>query len=175
MWLLCSIKSQCGFFSILNLTSCEQNEQFFRWAMWSAGFTFDAKSSQPWTVRITFIILFLGHRPRWITKQCTLCTLLTKMALWVHHQDLDKGHLSTKTLSPWTVSKILQAEPRNPDDQASAGLPEHKFYIQLKLKFHFPALVWVAFLGNLSHMQRRSWSLYNAGAFVSAEQDYQPR
>lgn len=35
------------------------------------------------------------------------------------------------------------------------------------LKFHFPALVWVAFLGNLSHMQRCSWSLYNTGAFVS--------
>lgn len=28
------------------------------------------------------------------------------MALWVHHQDLDEGHLSTKTLSPWTVSEF---------------------------------------------------------------------
>lgn len=48
---------------------------------------------------------------------------------------------------------MFEAERQKADNQASGDLPEQKFYIQHILKFHFPALVWVAFLGNHSRMQ----------------------
>lgn len=77
---------------------------------------------KPRAVRITFIISFRGDRPLWIDEQCALCTLQTKMVLWVHHEDLDEGRPSTKTLSLWTVLKVSQAEPQRTCDQASAEL-----------------------------------------------------
>lgn len=63
---------------------------------------------------------------------------------------------------------MLEAEPQQPDNQASGDLPEQKFYIQHILKFCFPALVWVAFLGNHSRtqlipVQCRSFCVCRAG------------
>lgn len=60
---------------------------------------------------------------------------------------------------------------RKADNQASGDLAEQRFYIQHILKFHFPALVWVAFLGNHSCLQLipvQRWSFCVCRAGLSA-------
>lgn len=45
------------------------------------------------------VILGQWHSSRilWVNEQCGLCTLRTKLVLWVSQEDLVEGHLSTKT------------------------------------------------------------------------------
>lgn len=57
-------------------------------------------------LRWRLIISFRGHHPHGTKEQSALCTRQTKMVLWVQHEDLAGGHLSTRALSSWTISKI---------------------------------------------------------------------
>lgn len=76
--------------------------------------TFDFVFSVNWSgwgrltglLRWRHIISFRGHRPLRTNEQSALCLPQTKLALWVQREDLDEGHLSTRALSSWTISKI---------------------------------------------------------------------